>query len=90
MCVCLLMCCTVTLTWKPIFQSPKWMHQISNDNLTGIPKAVIQLQDRILYPTRLFLQNMFSSQHQIDKSRMLHVRIKLISFEIRAPSSMAF
>ncbi|KAL4118890.1 hypothetical protein QTP88_011772 [Uroleucon formosanum] len=69
--VCFLWCCTVTLTWRPNFQSPKWVHQISNDNLTDIPKSVIQLQERILYPTRLFFQNMFSSQHQIDKSRML-------------------
>ncbi|CAI6350811.1 unnamed protein product [Macrosiphum euphorbiae] len=69
--VCFLLCCTVTLSWKPNFQSPKWVHQISNDNLTGIPKSVIQLQDRILYPTRLFFQNMFSSRYQIDTARIL-------------------
>lgn len=75
--MCFLWCCTVTLTWRPNFQSPKWVNQISNDNLTDIPKSVIQLQERILYPTRLFFQNMFSSQYQIDKSRMLQVWIKV-------------
>ncbi|XP_025192066.1 phospholipase B1, membrane-associated-like [Melanaphis sacchari] len=69
--LCFLWCCTVTLTWKINIQSPKWVHQISNENLTGIPKSVIQLQDKILFPTRLFLQNIFSSQYQIEKSRML-------------------
>lgn len=69
--VCILWCCTVTLALRLNIQSPKWINQISNDNLTGIPKSVLKLQDRFLYPTRVFLQNMFGSQHQIDKSRML-------------------
>jgi len=78
--VCFLWCFTVTLTWKPNFQSPKWVQQISDENLTGIPKSVIQLQDKYLYPARAFLQNIFSSQHQRDNARMLQVQIKLILF----------
>ncbi|KAE9542790.1 hypothetical protein AGLY_002701 [Aphis glycines] len=59
--VCVLWCCTVTLALRLNIQSPKWVHQISNDNLTGIPKSVLKLQDRFLYPTR-------RTQEKVQKS----------------------
>jgi hypothetical protein len=46
---------------------------LPDENLTGVPKSMMQLESRMLYPTRRFLQNMFSSQSLVNKSWMLQV-----------------
>lgn len=81
--VIFLWCLLLTSTSQANFIMPKWTREISDEKLMNVPKSVIQLQDSLLYPIRAFLQNMFSSQYQIDKSRMLQVQIKRkISSEI--------
>lgn len=75
--VCIFSCCLATTSaFRPDVLSPKWTRQLSDENSTDIPKRVIQLQNRLLYPTRSFFHNMFSAQYQIDKSRILQVWIK--------------
>uniref|UniRef100_A0A2S2QCE3 Phospholipase B1, membrane-associated n=1 Tax=Sipha flava TaxID=143950 RepID=A0A2S2QCE3_9HEMI len=70
--VCItLMCLTATSTWQTSFLIPKWLQQLPDENLTGVPKSMMQLESRMLYPTRRFLQNMFSSQSLVNKSWML-------------------
>lgn len=71
----ILWCTAVSSTWQTNFLLPKWMLRIpTEENLSDIPKPVIRLEQSLLYPARLFFQNMFSSQHQLDKSRTLQVR----------------
>lgn len=76
--ICLWCSFTATSTFQIESQPPKWTNQISNENLTDIPKFVIQLQDSLFYPVRRVLQIMFRGQYQIDKYRMLQVCIKHI------------
>lgn len=74
--ICMWCSFIVTSTFRTDILTPKWTQQFSNENLTDVPKYVIQLQDRILYPTRRFLQSIFSGRYQRDKSRMLQVRVQ--------------
>lgn len=71
---------TVSSPWQIDFLIPKWARTISDDNLTNIPKHIIQLQNNVYYPMRLFLQNMFSSQHQMEKTRKLQVLLTIVLF----------
>lgn len=73
--ICLWCSFTVTSAFRTESLAPKWTNQISNENLTDIPKFVIQLQDSLFYPTRRVLQIMFRGQYQINKYRMLQVRV---------------
>lgn len=70
-----LWCFTVTSTYRTDILLPKWSRELSDENSTDIPEFLTKLQDQLLYPTKIFIQKMFSGQHQIDKSRMLQVPI---------------
>ncbi|VVC30184.1 Hypothetical protein CINCED_3A016076 [Cinara cedri] len=69
--VIILWCFTMSSTWQSNFRIPKWMLHIPDENLTDVPKTLVQLDKPIYYPIRLFMQTMFSSQRQLDKYRML-------------------
>lgn len=69
---------TVSSTWQMDILIPKWARTVSDENLTNIPKHIIQLQNNVYYPMRLFLQNMFSSQYQIEKTRKLQVQLTIV------------
>lgn len=71
---CLFMALT-TSTGRVDFVVPKWLQQMPDENLTGIPKTVIKLEKTLYYPARNFFQKAFSSQYQIDKSRILQVSL---------------
>lgn len=55
------------------FLTPKWMFHLPDENVTDIPKSLIQLERTLLYPARNFLQNMFKSRNQFKVSKTLLV-----------------
>lgn len=74
---CLFLWC-ITATWTrginflvPV--APKWTQTFSDENLTNVPKPLIELHDRRYYSMMNFIQNMFSSQYHKDKFRKSQV-----------------
>lgn len=55
------------------FLLPKWTQTMSDENMTGIPEYIIKLQNSTFYPTRDFLQNMFSTQFNRYKAEKFQV-----------------
>lgn len=49
------------------------MKHLPDEKLTGVPKHMIQLQNKIYYPVRSVLQKMFTSNRRINISRKLQV-----------------
>lgn len=76
------MCFTVSLTLQTNFLIPKWLRRFSNENYTGIPKSIVQLQNNAFYPARKLLMNLLTSQQTLDLSRKLQVRITIFIFFI--------
>lgn len=62
------------------FIFPKWALRTSDDNLTDIPEFVKRIDKNMLYPMEKIFEKMFSDSNQIQKFRMLQVRLKRIFF----------
>ncbi|VVC30183.1 Hypothetical protein CINCED_3A001765 [Cinara cedri] len=67
----ILWCITISSTLQRDFLIPRWMLHVPDDNMTGVPISVLQLEKNVLQPAKLNLQNMFSFQQQLEKSRSL-------------------